>query len=218
MFSRCHHPSTLAMPWGWKITQKERSSGPTVIASIETETTSDCVIKQVSILLLDAITTAASAWDDVSQQTIVNCFRHASFIAAEPASDKQPDFGLHEEIRQLMSRLPDQDTTAPGDYINIDTEVLTSAPLTDEEIVASVQHTGNDDSEGEEEETDETACVSNILPSSAMQAVVCLRNFVLQQQNSQDMLRHINGFETFVEDVTTNSCRQATISEFFTKK
>ncbi|GFN77920.1 tigger transposable element-derived protein 4-like [Plakobranchus ocellatus] len=117
-----------------------------------------------------------------------------------------------------MSRLPDQDPTTLEDYISIDAEVLTSAPLTDEEIVASVQCRGIDDSEGEEEETDETTCVPNILPSSAMQAVACLRNFVLQQQNSQDMLRHINRLETFVEDVTTNSCRQATITEFFTKK
>ncbi|GFO22522.1 hypothetical protein PoB_004902700 [Plakobranchus ocellatus] len=81
-----------------------------VIASIETETTSVCVIKQMSIL--DA--TAASAWDDVSQQIIINCFRHAGFKsnAAEPASDEQPEFELHEEIGQLMSQLPDQDPTA----------------------------------------------------------------------------------------------------------
>ncbi|GFO20636.1 hypothetical protein PoB_004714100 [Plakobranchus ocellatus] len=62
-----------------------------------------------------------------------------------------------EEIGQLMSRLPDQDPTTPEDYISIDAEVLTSAPLTDKEIVASVQRTGIDDSEDEEEETDETA-------------------------------------------------------------
>ncbi|GFO01100.1 hypothetical protein PoB_002760500 [Plakobranchus ocellatus] len=123
-----------------------------------------------------------------------------------------------EEIGQLMSRLPDQDPTTPEVYISIDAEVLTSTPLTDKEIVASVQRTGIDDSEDEEEETYESACVPNILPSSAMQAVACLRNFVLQQQNSQDMLRHINRLEIFVEDVTTNSHRQATITEFFTKK
>ncbi|GFO06403.1 tigger transposable element-derived protein 4-like [Plakobranchus ocellatus] len=162
------------------------------------------------------MTTAASAWDDVSQQTIINCFRHAGLKlnAAEPEQQKQPEFELHEEIGQLMSRLPDQDPTTPEDYISIDAEVLTSAPLTYEEIVASLQRRGIDDSEGEE---DETACVPNILPSSAMQAVACLRNFVLQQQKSQDMLRHINRLETFVEDVTTNSRRQAIITEFFTK-
>ncbi|GFO42882.1 tigger transposable element-derived protein 6 [Plakobranchus ocellatus] len=154
--------------------------------------------------ILEATTTAASAWEDVSQRTIINRFRHTGFKlnTAETVSDGQPDFELHEEIGQLLSRLLDQDPTTPEGYISVDAEVLTSAPLTDEEIVASVQRTGNDNSGGEEEETDETACVPNILPSSAMQAVACLRNF---QQNSQDMLRHINRLETFVEDITTSS-------------
>ncbi|GFN99690.1 hypothetical protein PoB_002619600 [Plakobranchus ocellatus] len=56
--------------------------------------------------------------------------------AAEPEQRQQPEFELHKEIEQLMSRLPDQDLTTPEDYISIDAEVLTSAPLTDEEIVA----------------------------------------------------------------------------------
>ena len=115
-----------------------------------------------------------------------------------------------------FSETSQEGSTTVEDYVNVDTDLITSAPLTDEEIVASVQPTGSGNASDDEEEADEATCVPNILPTSAVQAVACLRNFVLQQQNSQDMLQHITSLENFVEDIATSSRRQSTKTEFFT--
>ncbi|KAK3714567.1 hypothetical protein RRG08_020823 [Elysia crispata] len=112
-----------------------------------------------------------------------------------------------------FSETSQEGSTTVEDYVNVDTDLITSAPLTDEEIVASVQPTGSGNASDDEEEADEATC---ILPTSAVQAVACLRNFVLQQQNSQDMLQHINSLENFVDAIATSSRRQSTTIQFFT--
>ena len=78
-----------------------------VIAAIETEKTPDSVIKEMNVL--DAMTTAAFVWDDVSHQTIANCFRDVGFKAnlqaAETAnselSELQVDLSKeHDELKK----------------------------------------------------------------------------------------------------------------------
>ena len=208
----------LKMHYGKRVLKK-------VIAAIETEKTPDSVIKEMNVL--DAMTTAASVWDDVSHQTIANCFRHVGFKtnlqAAEPANSELSELQVdhskeHDEIKKMskFSETSQEGSTTVKDYVNVDTGLKTSAPLTDKKIVASVQPTGSGNASDDEEEADEATCVPNILPTSAVQAVACLRNFVLQQQNSQDMLQHITSLENVVEDIATSSRRQSTITEFFT--
>ena len=89
-----------------------------------------------------------------------------------------------------FSETPQEGSTTVEDYVNVDTDLITSAPLTDEEIVASVQPTGSGNASDDEEEADEATCVPNILPTSAVQAVACLRNFVLQQQSRYASAHH----------------------------
>ena len=78
-----------------------------MIAAIETEKTPDSVMKEMNVL--DAMTTAASAWDDVSHQTVANCFRHAGFKAnlqaAETANSKLSELQVdlskeHDELKK----------------------------------------------------------------------------------------------------------------------
>ena len=109
----------------------------------------------------------------------------------------------HDEIKKMskFSETSQEGFTTVEDYVNVGTDLITTAPLTDEEIVASVQPTGSGNASDDEEEADETTCVPNVLKTSAVQAVACLRNFVLQ-------LQHITGLENFVEDIATSSRRQ----------
>ncbi|KAK3741121.1 hypothetical protein RRG08_042488 [Elysia crispata] len=73
---------------------------------IETEKTPDYEIKQMNIL--DALATAASAWDDVSQKTIANCFRHAGFKLLNKQRTNRASSYLnkaYDEIKKMMSKL-----------------------------------------------------------------------------------------------------------------
>ncbi|GFR72766.1 2-(3-amino-3-carboxypropyl)histidine synthase subunit 1 [Elysia marginata] len=88
---------------------------------------------------------------------------------------------------------------AVDDYIDVDIELITSATLSDDEIIASVQQTSLGNATDVDEETDESGCVPNILPSSTMQAVTCSRTFAMQQQDSQEMLAHIEKLSRWVQ-------------------
>ncbi|XP_076348712.1 uncharacterized protein LOC143246233 [Tachypleus tridentatus] len=82
-----------------------------------------------------------SAWSLVKQSTIANCFRTCGFSSPEPAENSEdPEDDI--PLAQLLTRLNDSGFTVDGtaeDYETADNDLITSAPLTDSDIVAMVQ-------------------------------------------------------------------------------
>ncbi|KAH8024227.1 hypothetical protein HPB51_022330 [Rhipicephalus microplus] len=105
--------------------------------------------KKLSVL--DAMHYIASAWDAITPETIVNCFRHCSFNrsgacstseAAVPVDDK-PEFGNLE--------LP----ASFADYVGADDDVAVCSAVSLDDIIETVHpHTAGT---SDEEEMDDTA-------------------------------------------------------------
>ena len=151
-------------------------------AAIETEKIPDSVIKDMNVL--DARTTCLGCNRKLFQtrwfQDLSTSCRNRELSELQVDLKKE-----HDEIKKdvKFSATSQEGSTTVEDYVNVDTDLITSAPLTYEEIVAFVQPTGSGNASDNEKEADETTCVPIIiLPTSAVQAVACLRNFVLQQQ------------------------------------
>ena len=101
---------------------------------------------QKSVSLLDAIHLAAESWDQVTETTIKNCFKHGGF---SPKNDEQLN-PLHDvDIPVDMApddfeRIVDQDVDAP-----------VVGELTDQELIqASLPSNDNDDDESDEEDVE----------------------------------------------------------------
>ena len=103
--------------------------------------------------LLDALYLIRLSWDNVSPQTIKNCFDHCGFkqqdadcdnvagtstCVSETASETQ----LLDQLRTEGVELSDDITFES--FVNVDTEVVTTAELSETDIVAPVQRGGGD--------------------------------------------------------------------------
>ena len=76
-----------------------------LIASIENHGNNKFHLK---LTVLDAITMAAAAWDEVKPKTIENCFRHAGFVTSADTTTepiKHTDAPERTEVEQLFSEL-----------------------------------------------------------------------------------------------------------------
>ena len=89
------------------------------------------IIQEVDVL--KAISWIKSAWGEVSEEAIVNCFKKYGFRKSQP--DVQlTDFAEEEEFDSLV-KVPSTDVSA-AEYIDFDREIVTSQPSIDIKNIA----------------------------------------------------------------------------------
>ena len=108
-----------------------------------------------------------SSWEAVLTQTIVNCFRKASITFRDPntaiTDADDPFSNVKESLQQLHDTDPDmvREGVAPESFIDVDNEVITTAPLiTDDDILRSLttnQLERSDEDDDNDEEVEEGA-------------------------------------------------------------
>ncbi|XP_049521652.1 tigger transposable element-derived protein 1-like [Dermacentor silvarum] len=106
--------------------------------------------QELKIDLLGAIQMLKASWDNVKQSTIVNCFRHASFVGStEEASEEATEMaGLNDmeeecQLEETWSTLEhfvgaEPQSMCIEDFICSDDSTRTTAKLMDVEIAAKV--------------------------------------------------------------------------------
>ena len=102
-----------------------------VISRINDNVKATDIIQEVNIL--KAISWTKSAWGEISEETIVNCFKKCGFRKSHP--DVQlTNFAEEEEFQSLVKELSTDVSAA--DYIDFDREVVTSQSSNDVKNIA----------------------------------------------------------------------------------
>ena len=122
--------------------------------------------------LLDSVYTLRLAWDNVRPETIKNCFEHCGFklptSESVNVSDSATASGTENET-QLLDRLRTEGVPLSEDitfesFVNVDSGVITTAELSDEDIAAIVQkQQGETDSEDTNEIDDSDVPLHHLL-------------------------------------------------------
>ncbi|GBP33144.1 Tigger transposable element-derived protein 4 [Eumeta japonica] len=147
---------------------------------------------KTSVNMLHAVNFLSKAWEDVTPTTIQHSFRHAGLctnstsdvVETEPEFDSDDDLPLTEWIQQFNTA---GNTVHLQTYIEVDDSLLTTASLTDQEILDSVRNTEDQEQGDEEDETDEPEPPSI---KEALEAAKLLENYFLYHQDTsilQDM-------------------------------
>lgn len=145
------------------------------------------------ITIANAVEMLFWAWSDVKVNTIINCFRKATFQSAEadviPVFDEEPN-NLDAETKTAWQLLTD-DSTGLGvtctfnDYVEIDSDVMVCSTPTDVEIIDTIKNkttaetdNANSGNKDEDEEETEQAIPKLATAGDAIQAVHDLRVFL----------------------------------------
>ncbi|XP_057340566.1 tigger transposable element-derived protein 6-like [Microplitis mediator] len=138
-----------------------------------------------AINVLHAIRMIDKAWRNVSESTIVNCFRTCGFTTTQ-----------REELTQSTLKTTPDDTTLEEwnklpiadvqfeDYVSCDADIATTGTLTDDEIVNLLnQNQDLDDDDGDDEDLSTELTVSN---TQAQGAIKNLRIYIERCNNVDD--------------------------------
>ena len=113
-----------------------------------------------SISILEAMKVQAHSWSEVSESTIINCFRKAGFKEGVSDEDDDPFSAFKSSIDQLRQR---DENVIPNDFtykdiVTVDDDIaVMGSVMTDEEIGQDLIELAEEEVQGEDEEvTDET--------------------------------------------------------------
>jgi hypothetical protein len=197
----------------------------------------DSVEKKVDceINILHAMQMLRSAWNDVSQLTIANCFNHAGFRVSmcigatsqdadqESVSDDDSDY----DDDLLLSHLQSKDTTFT-DYAAVDDCVETCEIPTEDDIVAGIggnlmtstdaalQSSQPPSAVSERDSGDESDSGDMNEPklADAMTAIDTLQRFLYTIKDSEAAQQHALDIETFIVKSRKLCVRQTTMRDF----
>ncbi len=176
--------------------------------------------------VLDAIYGIQAAWNKVTPATITNCFRHCGFESPqvptiedeEDPEDDIPLAQLAEQLRKAGLPVTDEEMEA---YSRVDDKLLTSCPMTVDDIAKEVIASNQEDEEEDEEEEVPSATPVSEPPTLAQvldAAQVMKDALVTQPDDTSGMWEHLSALEKIFGEVFTKKQKQTTMLGYFTPR
>ena len=197
-----------------------------VISQINDNRKASDIIQEVDVLKV--ISWIKAAWKEVSDQTVINCFRKCGFRNQTPDEDVQTldqdvDRGFADLVKELAGDVD------PNEYVDFDREFVSSMPAVDagncgwrqelrKEIIEKHENPDSDAISSDEDIDEEIVDPENIKSTSeALQVMDKVVQFSVQfsNENLRDSLVKI--IES-LEDLQISRRRQTKITTFFAKK
>ena len=184
----------------------------------------DCNKPLPKVSLLTALQLLTSAWNEVSQATIVNCFKKAKIsdkdqtIAINDEDDPFKEINKDlQELREKDSSLVPESMTAEDLASADDTVITRESTLTDEEILEEATKIDDDGVEDIEDEDDEELVVPSA--QDVEKSLEILKSISLfSEQRSSQMQDLINKFETLFIREKVEKRKQVSITSYFVKE
>ena len=172
---------------------------------------------KTSVNMLHAVNFLSKAWEEVTPTTIQHSFRHAGLctnstsdeVETEPEFDSDDDLPLTEWIQQFNMA---GNAVNLQTYIEVDDRLLTTASLTDEEILDSVRKTEDQEQGDEEDETDEPEAPPSI--KEALVAAKLLEKYFLYNQDASILLDMNKISKNIQQNYWCSKRRQTKITDY----
>ena len=178
----------------------------------------------LKVLLLRALQLLVSTWKEVSQTTIINCFKKAKISEKDQTiainDEDDPFKEINENLKELTEKEPSlmPENMAAEDFAtaNDDAVITTSSTLTDEEILQDATQTENDEVEEIEDDNEELVAPSTRDVENSLEI---LKNLSLFSEKRGDQMQDlINRFETLLTRDKVKKCKQVKIASYFVKE
>ena len=171
--------------------------------------------------ILDAMQLLTSAWSEVSEATIKNCFRKADKLAEEAINNQDDPFKnlsaeeLEETINGFRERVPDEvaEDLNAAVLLDIDAELSTREDKpSDPEIFAKVQ--GEAIQEQEKEDDDIDVVYAEPL-AKVEEAIEVLQQFTPFCDEGEDLREVLSKVNTYSQRAIAKRKKEKTIKDYF---
>jgi hypothetical protein len=161
------------------------------------------------VTVLDALHFITASWEDVSVQTIRNCFKKAGFSNTDAILPTDADEPIDiETIEKLKALDIDMD-----EYVRVDDGLSTSEEQSLDQIINEFQSEGIDD----ESDNDEDVCEPPPSKLAAFNSLSILRHYLSSLPNvPQEVFLHVNSMENII--LQPSGTKQLKIDNFLKGK
>lgn len=160
-------------------------------------------MKEFNITLLDSLLMLKESWNDVSSETVKNCFQHCGFSKINNSAAVSEE--TSEEFREMSERkLIVQELNFEG-FVDVDAD-LTAHEVNAQAVMEAVS------TEDEDEDEDAGGEYRLVTKLQAKEAIHTLKMFALQNDINDD---EIVVFEKNVAQTRLKTSRQTTLDSFF---
>ncbi len=173
--------------------------------------------------ILQGIRYTIQAWDEVTAETIYNCWRHTKILPieeiVEDRENNQETDLLLKELTDTFKALDFPDGMQVEEFLALPKEDIVYEVPEEDHIISElvdVFKKGSDESlDGDGDEEDDSVEIELVSVSSTSRSLENIRAFLLQQENATEYLRFVNILERFVKKIKIGSLKQTTLEQFF---
>ncbi|CAI6372202.1 unnamed protein product [Macrosiphum euphorbiae] len=171
----------------------------------ECESTSTLKANDLSkkINILEALHFVNEAWNNISDVTIRNCFRHGGFVKTEEEEEEEDDHS-----KDLADKTYE-------DWMDIDRDLQTSEEYSEDQISQSIINDKDNDEENDESDEEEVDVV--VKPPSnneVLEALDVIRRAVHHRGNNFNIQYE---YEQYIFEILEENKKQTKITNFFQK-
>ena len=174
--------------------------------------------------VLQAIRYVIQGWNNVTAETIYNCWRHTGILPIN--TDIELDFPLDDDYEIFDDKLTDalkalnfSNMMELEEFLTIPEEKIVCEILDDDEIITDLVNNFKKKSNEEEtnnlDEMDDSIEEEVISFNAALKSLKKVHTFLLQQEYATEHLKLANTIEKFIKLKKVNSMQQTTINQYF---
>ncbi|GBC04786.1 hypothetical protein RclHR1_05870010 [Rhizophagus clarus] len=173
--------------------------------------------------VLQAIQYIIQGWNNVTAETIYNCWHHTKILPIDINVDLDfplDDRDMSDELTNALNTLNFLDMMELEEYLTIPEENIISEIHDDDEIIAEIvnnfkKKSNENNTNNDLDEVDDSIEEEVISFNIALKSLKKVNTFLLQQENTYEELKLVNLLEKFVKKKQKNSMQQTTINQYF---
>lgn len=173
------------------------------------------------ITLKDALYFIKKAWNDVSSQTIQNCWKHTGLIQTGDNIVEIPDENMQDIkfIGNAISKLHVENNCSVDEYINMDADFEIFKELDDNEIVDVVTHEQKNESAENISNNFEIPNKKTPTLKNAIDSAGVIKRFLLETPGiKEETLESFLRVDREINRLKSLNGVQSTLTEYFNKK